>query len=165
LMANGAPTESYRDDGNRWLFRNANSGWDQPPKSPCAPVLTGGPIVDTVWRRLVDRAGPRPGLPLTDDPDTHLLVDGQRVDAISQHGEVYIFRLPSQPGSVRVASRSGSPAELGLVRDLRELGVAVRRIALRRGQRDAACGAVLRLQWADGIGAAYRLHNSISVAR
>ena len=76
LLANGAPAESYRDDGNRWLFRNANTGWDQPPKPPCAPVLTGGPMVDAVWRRLLDRAGPRPGLPLTDDPDLHLLVDG-----------------------------------------------------------------------------------------
>ena len=25
LLANGAPAESYRDDGNRWLFQNANS--------------------------------------------------------------------------------------------------------------------------------------------
>ena len=37
-----------------------NSGWDLPPQEPCAPVLTGGPIVDAVWRRLLDRAGPRP---------------------------------------------------------------------------------------------------------
>jgi hypothetical protein len=43
LIANGAPAESYRDDGNRWLFDNANSGWDLPPKKSCAPVLTGGP--------------------------------------------------------------------------------------------------------------------------
>ena len=34
LLANGAPAESYRDDGNRWLFHNANSGWDQPAKPP-----------------------------------------------------------------------------------------------------------------------------------
>ena len=31
-------------------------------------MLTGGAMVDAVWRRLLDRAGPRPGLPLTDDP-------------------------------------------------------------------------------------------------
>jgi hypothetical protein len=59
LIANGAAAESYRDDGNRWLFHNANSGWHLPPKDPCAPVLTGGPVVDAVWRRLLDRAGPR----------------------------------------------------------------------------------------------------------
>jgi hypothetical protein len=43
LLANGAPAESYRDDGNRWLFQNANSGWALSPKAPCAPVLTGVP--------------------------------------------------------------------------------------------------------------------------
>ena len=59
LVANGAPAESYRDDGNRWLFQNANPGWDLPPQAPCAPVLTGGPVVDAIWRRLLDRAGPR----------------------------------------------------------------------------------------------------------
>ena len=59
LIANGAAAESYRDDGNRWLFQNANAGWNQPPKAPCAPVVTGGALVDAVWRRLLDRAGPR----------------------------------------------------------------------------------------------------------
>jgi hypothetical protein len=73
LIANGAPAESYRDDGNRWLFQNADSGWELPPQTPCAPVLTGGPIVDAAWRRLLDRAGPRRGLPLTDDHDLHVL--------------------------------------------------------------------------------------------
>jgi hypothetical protein len=43
LMANGAPAESYRDDGTRWLFTNANAGWSLPPQAPCVPVLTGGP--------------------------------------------------------------------------------------------------------------------------
>jgi hypothetical protein len=42
LMANGATAESYRNDGNRRLFQNADSGWDLPPKPPCALVLTGG---------------------------------------------------------------------------------------------------------------------------
>ena len=80
LLANGAAAESYRDDGNRWLFRNANTGWNAPPKPPCAPVLTGGARVDAMWRQLLQRAGPRRGSPLTDDPDLHLLVDGNRID-------------------------------------------------------------------------------------
>ena len=65
LLANGAPAESYRDDGNRWLFHNANAGWHLPPQDPCASVLTGGAVVDAVWRRLLDRAGPRALPPLT----------------------------------------------------------------------------------------------------
>jgi hypothetical protein len=135
LVANGAPAETYRDDGNRWLFRNANSGWDLPPQAPCAPVLTGGPVVDAAWRRLLRRAGPRPGFVLTDDPDLHLLVDGDRLDARERRGGARIFHLPAQPVSVRIVSRSAAPAELGLARDPRVLGVAIRRIALRQGAR------------------------------
>jgi Hint domain len=48
LLANGAAAESYRDDGNRWLFHNRNPGWTLPPQRPCAPVLTGGPVVDDI---------------------------------------------------------------------------------------------------------------------
>ena len=144
LIANGAPAESYRDDGNRWLFRNGNSGWHLPPREPYAPVLTGGAVVDAVWSRLLMRAGPRPGLRLTEDPDLHLLVDGHRVEAASRLG-AYVFRLPSRvsltrgslirPFPVRIVSRAGAPAELGLARDPRVLGVALRRIALHQGMR------------------------------
>jgi len=132
LIANGAPSESYRDDGNRWLFRNGNEGWDQPPKPPCAPVLTGGPAVDAIWQRLLDLAGPRPGMPVTDDPDLHLLVDGHRVDAMRE-ADQYIFPLWTRPDAVRIVSRSAAQQELGLARDPRVLGVAVRQILLFRG--------------------------------
>jgi len=133
LVAEGAPAESYRDDGNRWLFQNANAAWSSPPQGPCAPVVTGGPVVDAVWRRLLDRAGSRPGLPLTDDPDLHILADGYRFDAPRQSGGVYVFRLPKIPSSLRIVSRSAVPAELGVARDPRQLGVALKRIVVRRG--------------------------------
>ncbi|MEJ0016792.1 MAG: Hint domain-containing protein [Acetobacteraceae bacterium] len=135
LLADGAPAESYRDDGNRWLFRNINSGWGHLPQPPCAPVLTGGPMVDAIWRRLLDRAGPRPGFAQTEDSDLHLLVDGERLDAVSRDGAAFAFRLRARPGDVRIVSRAGAPAELGLARDPRVLGVAIRRIALFRGTR------------------------------
>jgi len=135
LVANGAPAESYRDDGNRWLFRNANTGWDLPPQEPCAPVLTGGPIVDAVWRRLLDRAGKRPELPLTNEPDLRLLADGQRVNGSLRPNGYRVFDLPRRPRDLRVVSRAGSPAELGLARDPRVLGVAVRQVRLWQGRR------------------------------
>jgi hypothetical protein len=164
LIANGAPAESYRDDGNRWLFRNANSGWHLPPQEPCAPLLTSGPVVDAIWRRLLDRAGPRPGVPLTDDPDLHLLVDGQRVDGKVHAGGIYVFRLPRRPHSVRVISRAGSPDELGIARDPRLLGVALRQAVVWRGPQmrlieasDPALGRGFHqfektncLRWTDG---------------
>jgi hypothetical protein len=141
LMANGAPAESYRDDGNRWLFHNANSGWEQTPKPPCAPVLTGGPVVDAVWFRLLKRAGQPEVLRLTDDADVHLLVDGKRIDAIERRNDLHVFRLATKPGSVRVLSRAAAPQELGLARDPRMLGVAIRRIVLAQPNRRCAIEA------------------------
>jgi hypothetical protein len=135
LLANGAAAESYRDDGNRWLFQNANSGADLPPLPPCAPVLTGGPVVDAVWRRLLDRAGPRPGLPTTAEPDLHLLVDGARVESEPRPHGVHLFRLLQRPTEIRVVSRACAPDELGIARDPRLLGVAVRQIRLWRDAR------------------------------
>ena len=133
LLADGAPAESYRDDGNRWLFRNASAGWDQAEKPPCAPVLTGGPVVDAVWRRLLDRAGPRPRVPLSDDPDLHVLIDGWRLDAMARYGTAFVFRLPALARSVRIVSRAAAPAEFSLARDPRVLGVALSGIVLRQG--------------------------------
>ena len=141
LLANGAPAETYRDDGNRWLFRNANSGWDLPPKPVYAPVLTGGAVVDAVWRRLLDRAGPRPGVLLTDDPDLHLLADGQRCDGVCGANGWFAFRLPRPPRTLRMVSLAASPAELGLTRDPRVLGVALRQARARQGTRFAIINA------------------------
>jgi antigen 43 len=135
LIANGVPAESFRDDGNRWLFQNARSGGDLPPQEPYAPVLTGGPVVDTVWRRLLDRAGPCDALSLTDDPDLHLIIDGIRVDARERRDAGYVFRLPNIPRSVIVASRVGVPSELGIARDPRALGVAFFRLTIRQGAK------------------------------
>jgi Hint domain len=166
LIANGAPAESYRDDGNRWLFRNANDGWGREPQAPCAPVLTSGAIVDQAWRRVLDRSGPRPGLPLTDDPDLHLLVDGCRVDPTHADRTTYCFhRLPGERfREVRIMSRAAAPCELGLARDPRVLGVAVQRVTVVAGARhrvieaadDRLCDGfhsyepALDLRWTDG---------------
>jgi fibronectin-binding autotransporter adhesin len=135
LLANGAAAESYRDDGNRWLFQNANAGWDQAAKPPCAPVLIGGAVVDAVWRRLLDRAGARPSVPLTDDPDLHLMVDGVRLKASLRTGDALVFGLSTATAGVRVVSRAAVPQELGVARDARCLGVAVRRVVVRQGTR------------------------------
>jgi hypothetical protein len=135
LIANGAPAESYRDDGNRWLFSNANTAWDAAPQKPCTSILTGGALVDRVWRRLLDRCSSRPGVPLTNDPDLHLLVDDRRIDAFKRRDDYYSFHLPARPSAVRLVSRAGAPQELGLARDPRALGVAIRRLMLAHGKR------------------------------
>jgi hypothetical protein len=141
LLANAAPAESYRDDGSRWLFRNGNTGWGGPPKPPCAEVITGGPIVDAIWRRLLDRAGPSPHRLLTSDPDLHLLVDGCRLDAEQRMGSAFLFNLPAGALHMRIASRAAAPAELGLARDLRQLGVGLRRVVLYAGSQSRVVNA------------------------
>jgi hypothetical protein len=133
LWANGALAESYRDDGNRWLFQNANEGWNLERQQACAPVLTGGPLVDGIWHRLLERAGPRSLPPLTDDPALHLIVDGNRVDAVRIEGRTWVFYLACQSGSILIVSREAVPSELGLARDPRSLGVALERVVLRKG--------------------------------
>jgi hypothetical protein len=167
LIANGAPAESYRDDGNRWLFHNANAGGHLPPQDPYVPVLTGGPVVDAAWRRLLDRAGPRSLAPLTEEPDLHLVIDGARVDPEYRRGSLYGFRLPCSPKNVVIASRVGVPSELGIARDPRSLGVALRQVAVRQGGKfmlfDAdddrltvgfhAHEADCNLRWTDGCAA------------
>jgi hypothetical protein len=97
-------------------------------------VLTGGPIVDAAWLRILDRAGGRPGVPLTRDPDLHLLADGQRIDANRRDDGLHMFRLPSRPTNhLHILSRAAAPQELGLARDPRCLGVAIRKIVMWMG--------------------------------
>lgn len=166
LRANAAPAESYRDDGNRWLFANANSGWGLPPREPCAPVLTGGPVVDAVWRRLLDRAGGPLRASTTDDPDLHLLIDGLRLNGEQRPNGGHLFRLANAPAEVRIASRAGVPSELGTVRDPRTLGVALRQVLLWQGTMlrliDASDASLIRgfhpfeaddgIRWTNGAG-------------
>jgi hypothetical protein len=149
LLANGAPAESYRDDGNRWLFQNASSGWGLPPQEPCAPVLTGGPIVDAVWRRLFDRAAPGERWPLTDDPDLHLLVDGKVLRPRRSVGNVHTFELEAPPDRIRIISRAAAPQEVGFARDPRTLGVALRQVRLWKGRLLRVLGAD-DAAWEDG---------------
>ena len=141
ILANGAAAESYRDDGNRWLFANRDTAWDRPAPPPFAPVMTGGAIVDGVWRRILDRAGPRPGLPLTEDPDLHLVADGERLNPVEQARTFARFILPATARDIRLISRAAVPQELGIARDSRPLGVAMQGIAVWQGRHVRAVSA------------------------
>jgi hypothetical protein len=133
MIAEGAPAESYRDEGNRWMFANANPAWDKPGIAPHAPVLTAGAKLDAIWSQLLARSGERLHLPTTADPDLHMLVDGTRVDAVRRENGVFVFPLPASVKSVVIASRAAAQDELGLFRDPRRLGIAVSRIELGCG--------------------------------
>jgi len=74
-------------------------------------------------------------VPLTDEPDLHLLIDRQRVNGNIRANGVYEFRLPRPPVDAHIVSRSGVPQHFGLSGDPRRLGVALKRITVWRGRR------------------------------
>ncbi|GBR67975.1 Hint domain-containing protein [Gluconobacter kanchanaburiensis] len=63
LLAEGAPSESFLDDGSRGMFHNADDYAalypDSPPQPPryCAPRLEEGAELEAIYRRLCLRAG------------------------------------------------------------------------------------------------------------
>ncbi len=65
----------------------------------------------------------------------HLAVDGVRVDRQQRRGSGYVSCLPNRPMSLAICSRTAVPAELGITRAPRSLGVAVRQVAVRQGAK------------------------------
>ncbi|MBV9862377.1 MAG: Hint domain-containing protein [Alphaproteobacteria bacterium] len=130
LLANGAPAESYKENANHALFHNA----DRPAFAPgdsgwYAPVRDNGPEVEAAWRRLLLRSG-FVSPPLSADPDLHLRAEGVRVNAVWTSEGLVRFRLERRPGRLQIVSRSFRPSEIGVSRDTRCLGVALRRVVL-----------------------------------
>ncbi|MDO6413647.1 Hint domain-containing protein [Sphingomonas sp. BIUV-7] len=124
LLANGAEAESYRDDGNRRAFA-WNAGDLEADNTPFAPIVCDGPSVDSIWQRLAARAGLTWDR-LDSDPDLHVIVGGQRIAPSRQHDDTYLFEIEAC-GEMILASKSVIPAEIGMCRDHRRLGVAIRR--------------------------------------
>jgi len=88
------------------------------------------PVLAAIRQRLFDRAEVL-GHPTTDDPDLHLVADGEVVRPSSVSGDRYIFVLDKKPGEVWLASRSAIPAELELQStDTRRLGTGIEGIVL-----------------------------------
>jgi hypothetical protein len=56
-----------------------------------------------------------------------------RIDPKTVSADSMTFHIPAMPSELRIVSRDGIPAELGLSRDPRALGVALRRMELYRG--------------------------------
>jgi hypothetical protein len=129
VMAEGAAAETYRDDGNSPQFLNAATRPATLPMAPYAPVLHDHPRVKRIWHGLSTRAG-QLDLPLVDDPDLHLRVDGVRLDAEETEPGIWRFRLPGPVADLRIVSRSAIPSMLGIDQDQRRLGVALRKIVL-----------------------------------
>jgi hypothetical protein len=157
LLAEGLPTESYLDTGNRAKFANAeiaslrpdfalnaaHGRWDQ---DAAAPLAVDRATVEPIWRRLRDRAVMRGMLPaishnaLTNEPDLRLVTDtGVDIHPAMVDGAIYAFAMPAGVGAVHLRSRTARPVDVvgPFLDDRRELGVAVGRISLWAGRRQA----------------------------
>ena len=135
LLAEGLPTESYLDTGNRAQFANGAAHMTlHPDFSPlswdaaCAPLCTGGPLVLVARRRLRERMIAATGL--------HVMVAARAIHPAAVRGRLHQFLLPAAARQVRIVSRTGIPAEMEprrgrhARRDCRRLGVCVGGIVL-----------------------------------
>ena len=168
LLAEGLPTESYLDTGNRATFADAGLAMLHPDfqvngslrtwrEDACAPLTVDPATLEPIWRRLADRGrqlGFRPRQITTDDdPKLHALVAGQVITPISRVGDIYTFVLPRGSESVVLKSRATRPADVvRYLDDRRLLGVAIRYVSL--GYRDE-----WNLFWADHLPAGSGWHD------
>ena len=132
LRADGAPAESFREDGNAQQFQNTADRPRRPAEPPCLPVLEAGPLLEQAWRTVAARAGLL--VPRVDsiNADLHLLVDNRRIDGTLSRDGHWSFLLPAGFRSIAIASRTVIPSIDGANPDRRRLGVAVREITLWR---------------------------------
>ena len=132
LIAEGAPSESFRDDGNATQFQNLATRPARDWEPPCRPVVEAGEKLEQVWRQIAARAGRLPATTFTADPDLHLLINGVRINGTSRDGACWVFPLPPHADHIEIASNTSIPATDDLSQDLRRLGVAVRQISVWR---------------------------------
>ena len=123
LVSNNLPTESYLAMGNRGAFEEMRGllpaildGRDKTHADFCRPVVTHGPTVDFIRKRLETRAEEL-GWVRSCDPDLRLLVDGKIHRPLDGDGAA-AFLFPSGARDVRLVSNT-----LSATRDHRKLGV------------------------------------------
>ncbi|MEO8716144.1 MAG: Hint domain-containing protein [Acetobacteraceae bacterium] len=145
LLADGLPCESYLDTGNRAAFANHSMPDLYPdfgpkgdwPRRAAAPLIIEPELVKPVWDRLAVRsAGLGLGrfVPTEDAPDRlpRLGVDGSVIVPLRIGSGVFFFGLPVGCRSVRLISRSFTPAaNRPWEDDRRRLGLCVSRLTLR----------------------------------
>lgn len=141
LVANGAPAESYREDGAAYSFQDAGDWPTRLHEAPCLPVIEAGPALEQAWRSVAERAGQVPLCIDEADADLHLLVDNVRIDGHLGRDGSWIFALPTGARIIVIVSNTVIPAIRAGAEDKRRLGVAVREISLWR----AKAGRSLRL--------------------
>ena len=137
LLAEGLPTESYLDTGNRNAFAEGGSAEALHPdfalatwaREGCVPLALSGVAVTAAKQMLLARAGIL-GNAISADADLRLVVGGLEIRP-EMRGISLRFPLPARAGEARLLSRVMIPAELiAQSADCRRLGVAIAELRL-----------------------------------
>ncbi|KQT46536.1 hypothetical protein ASG52_12455 [Methylobacterium sp. Leaf456] len=146
LLAEGLPSESYLDCGNRRFFANAEAtdllaGPDTRSDGPlpfCRPFHEAGPLVDLVRARLRDRAVALGWCKVEEAfAGLHLVADGRAIRPDMQ-GLTARFVVPASARDVRLVSETSVPAHVVPdTSDDRRLGVALAALTIDDGLTSA----------------------------
>ena len=180
VLAEGLPTETYLDTGNRAVFDNAGAALMLHPEfhinaglrcwetDACAPLATDPAVLEPIWRALADRAAVlgyvRAELPTTTEAAPRVLIGGREIAPIEADATRLVFLLPESTADATLITRFGSPADTApYLNDHRRLGIAIRRVLLRTGTEERVIPAdhpSLTQGWhpveQDAIGSAWR---------
>ncbi len=146
LLAEGVPSESYLDTGNRAFFSDTGGVaalhpdlmTDRLPVGTCAPHVRTEPEVAPIWEMLEQRAlalgfSPRVHT-TTGDPQPRIVADGAVLSPLDTTDDGWRFAVPAGVRSLRLRSRSFVPADMRpFAGDWRRLGMAVGRLVLQVG--------------------------------
>jgi hypothetical protein len=141
LLAEGAPAESYLDNGNRHMLGGAVTALHPdfgPREAPgtCLPFAAGLAQRQPVLARLHVRAEAL-GWRLEGMPGLHLLADGQVLRPLVANARLHHFVLPGGLRTLRLRSADFRPCAMEPGNDdERVLGVALRRILLTTPGRE-----------------------------
>ncbi len=139
LLAEGLPAESFLDNGNRGAFDNGGRAMDlhpdfgasAHPAEGCLPVsYPGSAEVAEARRSLLARAAERGHL-LQDEPDLHVVANGERVEPTALGGGRYAFLLPAACSDISLRCRTFIPYRCAPDSlDRRALGILISRLEL-----------------------------------
>jgi hypothetical protein len=135
LLAEGLPGESYLDVGNRTAFINGGAFVEAYPDfrpkhwtETCVPVAKEGAAVQCAKTALLARAKAL-GYAMTEDPDVHVIADGERIEPLRLGKQRLTFMLPAAGSAIKLRCRSYIPAHFDPASDdQRSLGICVGRL-------------------------------------
>jgi Hint domain len=137
VFAEGLPSESYLDIGNRNCFANAGEFVELHPDfapkheaETCVRLVKKGEEVTRTKAKLLARVKAL-GHVVSSEADLHILADGRRIDPMALGKMRFAFVIPSGSEHIQLVSRTFVPAHtVANSADCRELGICVKRLQI-----------------------------------